>query len=327
IPDDHVGISANISRIGKIDFNDKDNFLYSSDLKERAQKLGYWDGKGPLVFHKVVGGVKPFSVREYYILNKLAPSLNLSMDADELPFSVKPEMPVTPELMLELFRSTYEGTDLDMTKNLGINVHRKIKTGGIYPNATYDEYDETVYPVSVFMTTDMRTLLNQLKPDVTKRTRTVAVIQCSYAHVIQLRNWLPDAVGGVAYMELDNPAQSPRFPIYCGTEKLPDAFNVCGQHRYREDAAIWAFRETNRIATIDWGKSRKILEPERATLEKQMFMFGKAVETEAEKLIKEGKDDEAAKLLTDYTCNFASMIMGRWKELKAKVLELFIRSM
>jgi hypothetical protein len=44
-----------------------------------------------LKFWKLIGGSKPFQIREFYVLSRLAPSLNLSFDAEELPFSVKPE--------------------------------------------------------------------------------------------------------------------------------------------------------------------------------------------------------------------------------------------
>ena len=40
-------------------------------------------------------------------------------------------------------------------------------------------------------------MLNGLKPDAVKSYRLVAVPQCSYSTVIQLRDWLPNAVGGV----------------------------------------------------------------------------------------------------------------------------------
>lgn len=323
IPDDHVGISANIPRIGVVDFKDKDNFMTSSDLRERSKKLGYWDGKQPYVFHKVVSGVKPFSVREYYVFSQLAPSLNLSYDAEELPFSVKPDKKVTPEMMFELYRATYEGTEFNMIQNLSYNAHRRVKQ----PDGTYKEYDEVVYPISNFMPSDLQNLLNQIHPDIVKRRRTIAVIQCSYSHIIQLRGWLPDEIGGVCYLAFDNPAQSPRIPVYSGTTSLPESFSICGQHRYREDAAIWSFRETNRIATINWDKSRKILEPEQAMFQKKMMEDNASVEKAAAALIAEGKNDEASKLVTDHTRNFATMVMNRWKELKGRVLELFIRSM
>ena len=40
IPDDHVTVSANTPRISDVDFGDKDIYMYSEGLKEKARKLG-----------------------------------------------------------------------------------------------------------------------------------------------------------------------------------------------------------------------------------------------------------------------------------------------
>ncbi|MGE0091035.1 MAG: dipeptidase [Bacteroidales bacterium] len=318
IPDDHVAISANIPRISKVDF-ESDKFLYSKDIRERSKDLGYWDGKEEFVFWKVTNDKKPFSIREYFVLSTLAPSLNLNYDDLELPFSVKPDKLVDVRDILALYRETYEGTEWDQTKNLTVEVTRRDRIKG--------EYKEVVKPVSNFMTNDMRDLLNSLKPGVTERVRGIAVIQCSYSQIIQLRDWLPDEVGGVAWFSFDNPSQSPRIPVYSGTIDLPESFKICGQHRYREDAASWAFRETNRIATINWNKTRGILEPEIMNFEQKMFETSALVESEAVKLIKEGKMDKAKEILTRHTHDFASMTINRWKELKAELWTIFARSM
>ena len=177
------------------------------------------------------------------------------------------------------------------------------------------------------MTGDMRALLNKLNPEATKRIRTIAVIQCSYSHVIQLRDWLPDEVGGVAYFSFDNPAQSPRIPIYAGSTQLPEGFEVCGQHRYRQDAAIWPYRETNRLATINWDKTRKLIEDEVAYYESEMMKNNPTVEQEAAQLIKEGKKEEAENLLNNYTQKFASATSKTWSDLKAELWKIFARSM
>ncbi len=195
------------------------------------------------------------------------------------------------------------------------------------PDGTYKEYDETVYPLSAFMPRDLMNMLNEIKPGIIERQRTIAVIQCSYSHVTRLRNWLPDEIGGVAYFAFDNPAQSPRIPIYAGATELPRSFAVCGQHRYREDAAIWAFRETNRIATINWDKTRKLIGPEITAYEREMMVSNKVVEAQAVALLKEGKKDEVTELLNRHTGSFAASVMARWRELKGRVLEMFIRSM
>lgn len=319
IPDDHVGVSANIPRIAKVDFNDNNNFLYSKDIKERVKNLGLWDGKEEFVFWKINYGSKPFSIREFFIFSRLAPSLNLSYDMEELPFSIKPDALVSVRDIMALYRETYDGTEWDQTKDLWVEVTRRDREKG--------EYKEIVKPISNFMTNDMRALLNKLSPGITKRVRGVAVIQCSYSHIIQLRDWLPDEIGGVAYFSFDNPAQSPRFPIYSGILSLPESFNVCGQHRYREDAAIWSFRETNRVATINWDKTRKIVEPEILRLEDFIFETAPIIENRALELIKNGEVDQARKVLTNYTSDMSMLTMKRWEVLKGELWKFFMRSM
>ena len=58
--------------------------------------------------------------REWRVLDLLAPSLELHANGNVFPFSVKPEKPVGPEKIMELFRDTYEGTDFDMVKDLTV---------------------------------------------------------------------------------------------------------------------------------------------------------------------------------------------------------------
>jgi len=319
IPDDHIGISANIPRIGEVNFNDPDNFIYSANIKEKVKKLSLWNGKDKFIFWKINNGTKPFSVREFFVFNKLAPSLHLDFNAEELPFSIKPDKKVDVRDIIAMYRQTYDGTRFDQTANLSVEIKRK--------DAVKGEYTDTVKPISTFMTNDMRALLNSLKPGVTEKFRTIAVIQCSYSHIIQLRDWLPDEVGGVAYLALDNPAQSPRVPIYAGVLSLPKSYAICGQHRYREDSAIWSFRETNRIATINWEKTRKVIEPQVMLFENMHFDQAAYIEAKAVELIRNGKADEAKRFLTDYTCNFADAAMKRWTELKAELWSIFARSM
>lgn len=323
IPDDHVGISANIPRIGVVNFNDSENFMYASDLKERTKDMKLWDGKSEFKFYKIVSDGKPFSIREFFVLSTLAPSLNLQLDADEIPFSVKPEKKVSPEDMFALYRQTYEGTEYDPVKNLKVPVQRRITN----PDGTYNNYTDTICPVSPFMPGDMRNMLNRLQKDAAGYRRAIAVIQCSYSHVIQLRDWLPDEVGGVAYFSFDNPAQSPRIPIYCSETSLPKGFDVCGQHRYREDAAIWAYRETNRIATINWSKTRKLQESKIKYYEQKMMEEKGAVEEKAAKLVKENKRDEAIALLNDYTASFEASTRKTWEEIRRDMWNMFARGL
>ena len=125
VPDDHVYVNANTSRIGVVDFDNPDKFLYSSDIKERMQFLGLWDGKSPFKLWPMVTALKSnFGVRELNILQLLDPSLKLSMEDTEIPFSVKPAQKVTPEQMFAFYRLTYDGTEYDQVQHLGVEVPR-----------------------------------------------------------------------------------------------------------------------------------------------------------------------------------------------------------
>ncbi len=319
IPDENIGICANIPRISTVDFKNHNYFMYSTDLQNVVKKLGFWDGKEPLKFWKVINGKKPFSIREFFVLSKLAPGLNLSYEAEELPFSVKPEKKQSPRDIIAFFRETYEGTQWDMTKNLIVPVKEKDIDG--------KEIEKMIKsPVmSNWMNNDLRTLLNEIKPGVVERQRTIAIAGCSYSHVIQCRDWLPDEVGAVAWFSFDNPGESPRIPIFSGALSLPASFNICGQARYRTDAAIWSFREANKLATVNWSKGKLLIDPAVQEFEEKAFSELPTIEKRVVELVKDGKNEEARNYVTAYTNSFAGATMSRWEEMKVTLWGMFGR--
>ncbi len=319
IPDDHIGVAANIPRISEVNFNDPDHFMTSKDLRKKAKDLGYWDGKETFKFYRVIGTGKPYAIREFFVLNTLAPELKLTMEMEELPFSVKPVKKLSVSDVMALFRETYEGTPYDMTRNLMVKVTRRDETG----NPVTDTVKSPI--VSNWMNNDLRTLINELKPGTVDRQRTIAIAGCSYSHVIQCREWLPEEVGAVAWFSFDNPGQSPRIPIFSGTMALPESFRICGQHRYRDDAAIWSFREANRLSTVNWERGRKLIEPAVAGMEQKALAELPALEERVKKLVSDGKNAEAKKAVTEYTNAFAHGAMSRWQEIKKELWQMFGR--
>lgn len=312
IPDGEVGVSANISRISKIDLKDKDHFMASKNVYDVARKMGFWDGKEPFRFWKAYSGTnyfrepKAYSVRELYILSKLAPSLGLNDKMEELPFSVKPEKPLSAQDVMVLLAETYEGSSMDATAGLKVPVRKGGKATG----------DSIVSPyANPWMTGDMRTLLNTLKPGTVNNDRTVSVPQCSYATVIQLRDWLPNDVGGVCWVSLDNPGQSPRVPIFSGTTDLPDAYKVDGQLRYDENAAVWPFRQANKLATVKWGATRKQHEAARDHFMHKGAAEMPFVEKRYSEVLEKDGPEAARAFLTSYTADFAGAAMSKYNEL------------
>ncbi len=318
IPDDHVGVSANIPRIAELNLDDSDRYMASENVFSVAEEMGWWDSKSgePFKFWKAYSGRKPFSTREYFILSTLAPSLNLDQNAKELPFSVKPDKKVSVRDVMAFYRQTYEGTEFDVTKNLMVNQRRseeKIKSPVAYP----------------WMSRDMMSLLNALKPEAVQRFRQIAISGCSYSHVLQCRDWLPDPVGGICWFAFDNPGQSARIPIFSGTTELPPSFEIGAQHRFRTDSACWAFRRANRLATIRWGRTRQYIEGAIKEFEEKAFADLPSIEKKVLELYKsEASKENPVKVkeyLTKYSNDFARAAINKYWELGDKFWTMFAR--
>lgn len=311
IPDDHVGVSANIPRISTLNLKDTANYMASDNVYDVARRVGFWDGKEKFKFWKAYAGgnyfgePKAFSVREFFLLDKMAPSLHLSYDSEELPLSVKPDRQLSAADVMNLLTETYEGTERDMTRNLRVAV--RDRDGNT---------DTIISPVAnPWMTGDMMRLLNALDSTAVTNVRNVSVPQCAYSTVIQVRSWLPDDIGGVAWVAFDNPGQSPRVPVFAGTTDLPESYKIDGQLRYDENAAVWPIRRANKLATIKWGQTRKEIEEARTHFIDKGFAEMPYVEQRYNEILKSDGAEAARKFLTGYTADFAGAAAQRYREL------------
>lgn len=203
IPDDHIAVSANVSRIGKLDLKDKDNCMASDNVMEVARKMGLWDGSGDFSFWKAYSGgnylkePKNYSVRELYIMSRLAPNAGFSPDMEELPLSVKPERKVSVRDVAQLLGAYYEGTPDALCDRLKVkNLAKKGDAGDVA-----DLPDSVVSNVAnPWMRPDEIALYEAMGDTVMHNIRTVSVPWCAYSTIIQCRDWLPDGVGGVAWI-------------------------------------------------------------------------------------------------------------------------------
>ena len=318
IPDDHIAVSANISRIGKIDFNDPDRFMTSGNLTEVALRMGLWDGKEEFSFWKAFSGgnylkePKNYSVRELYIMQQLAPSALLNDSMEELPLSIKPERKLTVDDVSDLLASYYEGTDLNLSARLKVKNPAKKGKQKNDPQLPDSVVSDRANP---WMRPDEIAIYEALGDSAMHNIRTVSVSWCAYSTVIQCRSWLPDAVGGVVWVALDNPGQSPRFPIFAGNTAVPSLLRVCGQHSRRDDSALWHFREPNRLATVRWGKARKIMEPARKHFQEKGSLELPLIESEYVRLSNQGETQKATDLLNNYSADFFGATIHRWDEI------------
>ncbi|MBK8979146.1 MAG: C69 family dipeptidase [Planctomycetes bacterium] len=302
IPDGHVGISANISRIGRLELADTDRYMASPNVVSQAVELGLYDPDGgePFVFWKAYGGERPFGPREFYVLSTLAPSLDLDYDtAEELPFSVAPERKLSVRDVMAFFRQTYQGHRFELTQNLMV--------------ANGDGHANVSPHVSPWLDRSEQALLNTLRPGAVEFFRPIPVMYNAYNTIIQCRGWLPDPIGGVCWLGFDNPAITPRAPIYCGVTELPPDYAVCDQHRFRMDSAAWAFRRVARLASIKWGDHAAETSARIDRYEQRALADMPEVERRALELWE--TDRAAARaVLTDYSDRFCRAMTHDYRE-------------
>ena len=303
IPDDHVAVSANIPRIPEIDPTDTENCMASDNIFSLAEEMGWWDPAGgePFKVWKAYNGRRPFSIREYWILSRFAPSLNLRYDAEELPLSVKPDRQISVRDVMDMLGATYADSEFDMLQNLKVQNRR---TG-----------EEDLSPVAnPWMSRSTMDLFNAIQPGTVERQRTVAVNAASYSTVIQARDWLPDPVGGILWLGFDCPALIPRIPVFTATYELPPDFSVSSKHRFREDSASWAFHRACRLSQITFQRDKEIILGVRKELLDRAFAELPYIEQRATELYRQNPQ-EAVEFLNAYSNDFARAVVQRMWEI------------
>jgi len=304
IPDEEIGVSANASRLRQLDLKNKDYFLASANVLSLAKEFGWWKEESgqPFEFCYAYAPESRYSLycrrREWRVLSLLAPSLKLDPNAENYPFSVKPEKKVTVKNLLEIFRDTYEGTEYDLTASL-LTVNRKnqvVKSPVANP----------------FMSADWRELLRL------KRERTICSPTATYLQITQSRKWLPPAIGGIVWLGYDNPATTPHLPFYAGIKNMPASYEIDGRGAYRRDCAWWAFRTVSKLVTFRYQEMKEEAAQIWKQLEDKAFEQQAAIEAEALKLYQEDPE-KAREFLTSYCQQQAGQAVADYWQLAGQL--------
>ena len=305
VPDDEVSVNANASRIRQVNLDQPDYFMASENLIKVAMDSGWWKpSDGPFQFNYAYDpeGRQSFASRrrEWRVLSLLAPSLGLEPNSENYPFSVKPDSLVTLEIMIRIFQDYYEGTDFNPVKNITWeNVEGKCE---ISPLA------------NPFMPYDMLPLFKINGGWGWMGERTIARWYTMYATIIQVRDWLPDPIGGVVWLALDNVATSIYVPVYCGATDLPKSYKTPGRvNGYTRESAWWAFNRLGTLAAQRWGDMRHDVAAKWGPMQKEIFETQKNLE---DRLIQKYQHDpiKMQKELTVFSIHWADLVVTEaWK--------------
>jgi dipeptidase len=317
VPDDHALVVANWSIIKEVDENDPENFIFSSNYKQVAIDKGWYDPEGtrPFIWQEVYAPMPRewATSRMWLFYSTYAPSYadwpKRSLEDGPMmgynqyiqyvepisiyPTSVKPERKISIQDVMAFQRSTFEGTIYDKTEDYDWYVPDG--NGGMKKSPL----------ATPFPTKDMRELL-----DINNR-RNVARPQGYYGMIAQLRGWLPDPIGGIYWVFLDNAYTSPYVPIYAGVQETADCYKNFDPTTYSNRSACWAIDFVDNLLYLKWQEAIKDVWRVRDPYEEELFSEREKVDDEALALYQKNPD-KALEYLTEYS-----------KRKMEKVLEMY----
>ena len=306
VPEDHALVVANWSIIKEVDENDPENFIFSTNYKLFAIEKGWFNPEGSMPF--ILQEVYAPMFREYaanrmwLFYSTYAPSyadwpkrkledghmmgynqyIQYVEPLSIYPTSVKAERKISIQDVMAFQRSTFEGTIYDKTEDYDWYVPDG--KGGIKKSPL----------ATPFPSKDMRELL-----DINNR-RNVARPQGFYGMIAQLRGWLPDPIGGIYWVFLDNAYTSPYVPIYAGTQETADCYKNFDPTTYSNKSACWAIDFVDNMLYLKWQDMVQDVWNVRDPYEEQLFSERDHVDQEALVLYNKNPD-KALEYLTAYS--------------------------
>ena len=317
LPEDQATMIPNWSIIKEINPRDKENFMVSVNYMQAAIDRGWYDPKlgKPFIWQDAYTPLpEEYATSRFWLfystympnLKKwpdryldpsnpfkgMQPYYQVVEPLSIYPFAAVPEKKISVQNVMAFQRSTFEGTIYDMTS---------------YPEWLVPDGKGNYVksPLATpFAGSEMRKLIKQ-----TYR-RPVARHRGHYGMVMQLRGWLPNEIGGVYWVYLDNPYFSPYVPIYSGNLSVAETYNTYDPNKYDEKSARWAIDFVDNLANLRFQDIAKDVHTIRDPFEAEMFNNQKQIEDEAMNLYKEDP-----KLAREYLTNYSNGKMNRVTEM------------
>ncbi|MBT3207817.1 MAG: peptidase C69 [Bacteroidetes bacterium] len=301
VPDNHISVNANASTIKQIDISNSDFFMASKNIFEIAIENNWWnekrDGEFQFCYAYAPEGRTSFAARrrEWRVFDLVAPSLKLDPNAENYPFSVKPDKQVSLEKMVELFQDYYENTPFNFVKNITV---------------TNDSGKTVLSPLAnPFMPYDMNKVFKINGGWDWRGERTIARWYTMYGTITQSRDWLPDYIGGCVWLAQDNIASSIYIPVYCSVTDLPESYKTPGRVTgMSRKSAWWAFNYLGTTAAQRWGDMRQDVDAVWGPWQKELFENQEKIEKQAQDITNSKK---RKKFLTDYTNKWGIKVVDK----------------
>ncbi|MBP1768520.1 MAG: Peptidase dipeptidase [Candidatus Aminicenantes bacterium] len=298
VPDDHVSVCPNESRIGEIDQKNPDYFLFSPNVVSFAVDQKLYDPKSGKPFNwkrayspndLSAASTNGSRVRLWRFFDLVAPSQKFSPETNnmDLPFSIKPEKKLSVYDVMQMTRDKCEGTAFYTARGL---------QGGPFENPNY-------LPRPF-----------QLEGKTYNTSRVIGVNRAEYVTVTQCRGWLPNPIGGIVWLCFGAQDTSCFMPLYAGITRIPRSFEIGDHWNFSRDSARWAFDYVDFHTQVMY--SYAIQDVREAQLKWEKSAIDKTTNIDAWALDIHKKDPaQAREFLTDYCINNATAVIDAWWKL------------
>ncbi|HNX56140.1 MAG TPA: C69 family dipeptidase [Prolixibacteraceae bacterium] len=321
IPDGYISGHANQARITTFPMNDEANCLFAKDVISFAREKGWYEGKNAdfsfsdvyapvdfsgarfsdarvfAGFNKVYSGMKQY---EEYVLGNVKHGGENKFPTNRMPLWIKPDKKLTVQDVMGMMRDHYEGTALDMTKDVGAG-----------PFKLPYRWRPLTFKV------DSASYVNE---------RAISTQQTGFSFVAQSRSWLPNPIGGIIWFGVDDTYSTCYTPMYCGITETPECFKVGNGDMltYSETSAFWTFNLVSNFAYLRYDAMIPDIQKVQKSLEDKFVAYTPSVDQAAQSLWSSGKKTETLQFLTDYSVNQANGMTKEWKKLSQYLLVKFI---
>ncbi len=281
IPNDKYFVTGNQSRFRDYDPDDTDNFLADKDLLSFAEKNGLWNPKdGKFDFHKAYS--KDDIADHTYNYTRVWGLQKL----------------FTPSMVQDVNVNDFPVYATPDSGHIGIKELRQAFRFH-YDGTDHDPYlhnngHEPWRPVSIFRTTQ--------------------------THLLQVRPWLPDAIGHITYVANGMADLGVFLPIYQGIKSFPMAYQI-GDNHCSDGSAYWKFRKVMTLAMTNYNVYAPLVKETYAKLEAENDQRQKEFEAKYLAIYKDSPMEAQ-----DMLQHFSDTILIHALEVADKLtLELFTR--
>ncbi len=298
VPDDHVSVCPNESRIGEIDLNNKDYFMASDNVISYAVDNGFFDDEGsePFNWKRVYSPMTESATssngsrgRLWRFFDLVAPSKNFSPDTPNMdfPFSVKPDKKMSMSSVVEILRDKFEDTPFYTARGL---------QGGPYENPNRLPYGFTV---------DGETY---------NTPRCISVNRPEYIAITQCRDWLPNPIGGLVWIAFGAMDTDCFMPFYQGVNRIPRSFEIGDHWEFDRKSARWAFDYVDFHTQVVYSNAIQDVRKAQEKWEAPAFERVPDIDAQVLKIYKESPE-KATEFMNDYCNNNANLVIDAWWKL------------